>query len=467
MKNDNIILRTDTYKLGHWNQYPPDTTGVYSYLEARDGAEYPTTMMFGLQSILKTLEGRQSTVATLREAFELANAHVGPGFLNHKGWERINIEHGGKLPVRIKAVPEGMSVPVGNVMMTVENTDPELPWVTNALESVLLHVWYPMTVATRSRAVKAMLKGYLDKSADSDAGLPFMLHDFGYRGVSSDESAAIGGAAHIVNFLGTDTLLGMKLAMEDYGADLADLAFSVPATEHSVMTARGRAGEYEVVDRLIAETPTGILSVVADSFNIYDFVDTLGTLFHERVMNRDGKFVVRPDSTTDMHPTADVLVVNLLHRLWAHFGGTTNGKGYRVLDPHVGLLWGDGLEPREIEAVVKLAVSCGYSAENLVFGMGGGLLQKVNRDTQRFAFKASAMEYRGQWHDVSKAPLGGKKPSKPGRLKLIKADPHGVATVRENDIRYQSHTDLLQTVFEDGELKNPTTFAEIRARAAL
>jgi nicotinamide phosphoribosyltransferase len=324
-----------------------------------------------------------------------------------------------------------------------------------------------MTVATRSRAVKAMLKGYLDKSADSADGLPFMLHDFGYRGVSSDESAAIGGAAHIVNFLGTDTLLGMKFALDEYNADLSTLAFSVPATEHSVMTARGRQGEYDIVEKLIADTPTGILSVVADSFNIYDFVDTLGTVFHERVMARDGKFVVRPDSTTDQHPNPDELVDDLLERLWHHFGGITNQKGYRVLDPHVGLLWGDGLEPAQIEQVVDTAVDNGFSAENLVFGMGGGLLQKVNRDTQRFAFKASAIRYGDQWHDAQKAPLGGKKPSKPGRLKLIKADPHGFATVRENNITTQAMPDLLQTVFENGELVNTTTFEEVRARAAL
>jgi nicotinamide phosphoribosyltransferase len=463
----NNILRTDSYKLGHWQQYPEGTEGIYSYLEAREGAEHPETVFFGLQPILRSLAGRAVTVGDIHDADELAKAHFGTDTLfNKRGWEHITRNHHGRLPVRIKAVPEGTPVPVGNVLMTVENTDPACFWLTNALESVLMHVWYPTTVATVSREVKRMLKGHLDMSADSDAGLPFMLHDFGYRGVSSDESAEMGGMGHLVNFLGTDTLPAMLAAKREYGADFADLAFSVPATEHSVMTSRGRSGEFDIVANLIEKHPTGILSVVADSFDIYGFVETLGTLFHGRIMARDGKFVVRPDSITKNHGTPEGLTAALLEQLWSYFGGTTNSKGYRVLDPHIGLLWGDGIDPKGIDAICAEAIYRGFSAENLVFGMGGGLLQKVNRDTERFAFKASAIKQNGRWQDVQKQPLDASKLSKKGRMALVRGA-KGLATVSERVMGWNPEDDLLQTVFENGSVTDPTTFAAVRERAAL
>lgn len=464
--NDNLILATDSYKLGHWKQYPAGTRGVYSYLEARVGAKFPETVFFGLQSILRDLEGAVVSGRDIHEARELALAHFGTDDLfNRAGWERITTKHGGKLPLRIKAVPEGTPVPTGNVLMTVENTDPECYWLTNALESLLLHVWYPTTVASLSYNTKKMLKAKLEASADSTAGLPFMLHDFGYRGATTHEAAAIGGAAHLVNFSGTDTLPAMQLLRRDYDADLADLAFSVPATEHSVMTSLGASGEQKIVSDLIDAHPTGILSVVADSYDIYRFVDALGGLFKQRILARDGKFVVRPDSVTAQHPTPDALVVELLNRLWMTFGGTTNSKGFRVLDPHVGLLWGDGIGPEGIEEILNLMIACGFSAENIVFGMGGGLLQKINRDTQRFAFKASAQHRNGVWVGVAKQPLDATKASKAGRLKLIQ---HGVLqTVREDSGAGQQAKDVLRTVFENGEIVERDDLATIRQRAAL
>ena len=460
----NIILATDSYKLGHWNQYPKGTEGVYSYLEAREGAEHPATLFFGLQSILGSLEGRCVESTDIDEAGKLAKVHFGnPDLFNAAGWWKVVLKHGGRLPVRIKAVPEGTVVPVGNVLMTVENTDPECYWLTNALESILMHVWYPTTVATTSYFVKKFLAGALERCGAPLDGLPFMLHDFGYRGASSHETAAIGGAAHLVNFMGTDTLPAMLLAIRDYGATLDSLAFSVPATEHSVMTALGRDGEHKLVENLIEAHPTGILSVVADSYDIYGFVDALGTVFRDAILARDGVFVVRPDSTTAQHPTPALLTTEILQRLWHYFGGTTTSKGFKVLDGHVRVLWGDGIDPHGIEKIVNRAQAAGFSPENLVFGMGGGLLQKCNRDTERFAFKASAMKRSGGWHDVQKQPLDATKASKKGRLALIK-DIKGNFVTSMND---GCHTDYLQTVFENGETRNTQTFAEIRERAAL
>lgn len=457
----NLLLETDSYKLTHWNQYPDGTKGVYSYLEARrPGAVYDSTVFFGLQPILDRLaEGFDR--ADVHDADDLADLHFGQRLFNDAGWHHMLDKHNGRLPLRIKAVPEGSVVPTGNVLMTVENTDEEFPWLTNYVESLLLHVWYPTTVATVSYHVKQMLKAKLAAAGADDAGLPFMLHDFGFRGATTTEAAAIGGAGHLVNFMGTDTLAAMALAIRSYGADPASLAFSVPATEHSVMTALGRAGEAKIVLDLLDQHPQGILSVVADSFDIYKFVQRLAQPeFKSRICGRDGIFVVRPDSTTVIDNTPEQLCVRLLGMLWEIFGGTTTPKGYRVLDPHVRLLWGDGIDPMGIEKILDAGMTANYSPENFVFGMGGGLLQKVNRDTQRFAFKCSAQRRNGVWVPVDKETYG--KRSKSGRLKLIRDQNGGFQTVPEAS----GGDDVLRTVFEDGEVLNRQTFQEIRDRAA-
>jgi nicotinamide phosphoribosyltransferase len=396
-------------------------------------------------------------------ASKLARAHFGRPLLNYKGWDHIIDKHNGYLPLRIKAVPEGTPVPTGNVLMTVENTDPKCFWLTNAMESLLTHVWYPSTVASLSRTTKEIIDGYLERTSDSKEGLQFMLHDFGYRGASSHESAAIGGLGHLVNFVGTDTLPAMLLAMRDYDADLDTLAYSVPATEHSVMTARGREGEFEVVDQLLDEYPEGILSVVADSYDIYEFVKQIGSTFKERILARDGVFVVRPDSKTQLHPHPEDLVVWILEQLEADFGAEVNSKGFKVLNPKARVLWGDGIDQHGIEKILGRVALAGFSAENLVFGMGGGLLQKVNRDTQRFAFKASAIKRNGEWHDVQKQPLDASKASKKGRLSLVDNRDGTFLTIPYDPARDSG----LVLVFENGKLLNEQTFDQVRANAAL
>lgn len=462
---DNLILATDSYKLNHWAQYPKGTERVYSYFETRKGATYPDTVFFGLQYLLKRyLVGSVVNYPQLEEAATLARAHFGKaGVFNYHGWSHLIKDHNGELPLRIKAVPEGTPVPTGNVMMTVENTCDQCFWLTNAVESLLTHVWYPSTVATLSRHTIERIGNKLDETAGSRDGLPFMLHDFGYRGASSHETAAIGGAAHLVNSLGTDTLPGMLTAMKYYDAKLDDLAFSVPATEHSVMTAQGKEGEMDIVDQLLDEYPEGILSVVADSYDIYDFVNALGGRFKDRILARDGVFVVRPDSVTFDHPTPEDLVAWISWRLWKDFGGTDNAKGFKVLNPKVRILWGDGIDPKGIGNILATASANRFSAENYVFGMGGGLLQKVNRDTQRFAFKCSAQRRDGRWHDVYKVTPS--KNSKRGRLALVEGK-DGLETVQVSDgVHGRKVDDLLVPVFENGKILNEITFDQVRANA--
>lgn len=459
---DNLILATDSYKLNHWNQYPEGTETVYSYLESRAGSQYDYTVFFGLQYILKRYLAMGIGPLHFAEARQLAGEHFGnTDYFNGDGWQHILNKHGGKLPLHIKAVPEGMVVPTGNVLMTVENTDPDCYWLTNAVESLLTHVWYSSNVATMSRATKQMIAKWLDHTADSRDGLDFMLHDFGYRGASGHESAGIGGAGHLVNFLGTDTLPAMQFARKYYSAPLAGLGYSVAATEHSIMTSLGPDGEVKMLDDLLAKYPKGILSVVSDSYDVYEFVRAVCDRA-EHIKARDGVFVVRPDSITKAHSRPELLTLAILRQLDDAFGHTKNRQGYRVLDPGVRVLWGDGIDPDGIETILAHCAVYGYSASNLVFGMGGGLLQKHNRDTQRFAFKSSAQKRDGQWHDVFKRPIDLSKASKRGRLSLIEYEGK-LTTVSEPDLP----NDILQTVFLNGEPKNETTFGDVRARAAL
>ena len=376
---DNIILKTDSYKLNHWNQYPKGTTRVYSYLESRKGAEFPYTIFFGLQAILrKNLAGRVVTQKHINEAEKLCEVHFGrDGMFNRAMWQHILRAHDGRLPVRIKAVPEGTLVPINNVMMTIENTDDKCSSLTNAIESLLTHVWYPSTVVTLSHATKGVIRTVLEQSSDNMKGLDFMLHDFGYRGVSSNESAEFGGAAQLINFLGTDNVPAIMFLAEHYNnRNIDGVAYSVPATEHSIMTSLGRDGEAALVRQLIKDYPQGTLSVVADSYDIYYFVSNImGSILKDEILARDGVFVVRPDSISGLHPTPATQVVWIMRALEDKFGVTTNSKGYKVLNPKVRVLWGDGINLKDLGAILFEVVSSGFSAENMAtFGMGGGLL---------------------------------------------------------------------------------------------
>jgi nicotinamide phosphoribosyltransferase len=456
----NIPKLSDSYKFGHHYMYPKWTEHVYSYFESRIGAKWDETVFYGLQYYLKRyLEGTVVATKDIDEAEAFAKAHFGNDHtFNRAGWDYVVKEHGGRLPVRIKTVPEGTVVPANNVMMTVEDTDPngQCWWLTNHLETILTHVWYPSTVATLSRQVKKVISGYLDITAESDAGLPFMLHDFGFRGTECIESAAWGGSAHLVNFMGTDTVIGIDLLMQYYGADVC--GFSVNATEHSIMTALGKEGEADVIRRVLEQCPTGILSVVGDSYDIFDCTEKIvGETFREEILARDGVYVVRPDSGDPVST-----VSRLLKILDSKFGHTINSKNYRVLNPKVRLIWGDGIDIHGIEAILESMWQEGWSAENIVFGMGGGLLQKVNRDTQRFAFKSSAQCRSGVWHDIYKDPIDKSKVSKRGRLALDLVD--GVyITVPEGE----AQNDQLVTVFENGIVYADWNIEGIRSRAAL
>lgn len=455
----NICLMTDSYKQTHWKMYPEGTTHVYSYLESR-GGEFSETVFFGLQYYLKKyLEGVVVERWMIDEAERVCRQHFGREFFNREGWEYILNVHGGKLPVEIRAVDEGTVVPTHNILMSVVNTDPECYWLPNYLETLLLKVWYPISVSTLSREIKKVIRESMERTSNDLSGIDFKLHDFGYRGVSSEESAMIGGMSHLVNFKGTDTMLALIGASRYYGCETA--GYSVAATEHSVMTALGPDGEAEQFERVIKYGQGGIFSIVSDSYNIFNACKTIlgEKLKHKVDTMPDGSvLVVRPDSGDPVTVMCEVLTI-----LADKFGFTTNNKGYKVLNPKIRVIQGDGVNYESIKDMLKSINGLGFSTDNITFGMGGKLLQGVNRDTLKFAFKCSAQKRNGQWYDVYKKPVTDSgKDSKKGRLRLDLEN--GRYSTKQFSI---NGFDLLKVTYWDGLVLNPTDFETVRRRAEL
>lgn len=467
----NIITNTDSYKFMN-NAFLMGVSNVYSYFESRKGAEYPMTTMSGLQYFLmEYLEGVVVTTDKLEHAKFLAKNHLGSETdLNLEMWEAIINEYGGKLPITIKAIPEGIEVPTGTPLMTIELTkdDDRLKALPNHLETLLTNVWGSCTVATKSKYMKRLLKEYGEKTADDLGYMAYQLHDFAQRSVKVPEQAGINGFAHLINFFGTDTVLAWETALDYYGGVPATIGHSVFATEHNLMMHRGRDGERQVLAEILRQRTTGIVSVVSDTYNIYEFIDQIvGVEFKDQILNRDGVFVARPDSVTDEHDTPAKMALWILESLWKNFGGTTNKKGYKVLDSHVRCIYGDSLTNETTKDLLDLITEAGFSAENMVFGCGSWLLDKHNRDTQAFAYKSSAMRVDGEWVGTCKDPIGKTfKTSKKGRMKVVKgAD--GYKTLTEYDKGYDDAICELVPVFVDGVIVKKYTLDEIRQNASI
>ncbi len=455
--NQNIILNVDSYKASHFLQYPPGISHISSYIESRGGS-FDQTVFFGLQLFIKNYLLKPITQDNIDEAEELFLAHGEP--FNRKGWEYILNKYAGFLPLEIQAVAEGTIIPTKNVLVQVVNTDPHCAWLTSYIETALLRaIWYPTTVATLSWHCKQIIKNYLEITADNSNSLNFKLHDFGARGVSSAETASIGGLAHLVNFLGTDTVSAVVAAKCFYHEPMA--GFSIPAAEHSTITSWGKPAEAQAYANMLKQFagPGKLVAVVSDSYNLWHAIDTIwGKELKQQVINNGGTLVIRPDSG-DPIPVINQTIERLMH----HFGFDVNTKGYRMLPAFIRVIQGDGIDLHSIEAILKSMQQAKLSAENITFGMGAALLQKVNRDTQKFAMKASAINIMGQWQDVFKDPITdpGKK-SKKGRLALIKTDVGDYLTIRESSLG--QYVNELISVYKNGKLLVEHTLTEIRER---
>jgi nicotinamide phosphoribosyltransferase len=458
----NILLNTDSYKCSMYLQYPPDTQVVYSYIESR-GGRYKDTVFFGIQAFVKEYLTTPITKPMVDEAEEIWTAHGEP--FNREGWDYIVNELNGFLPIRIKAAPEGSVIPTSNVLVTIENTDPNCFWLTTYIETALLRsIWYPTTVATNSREIKKVIARYLQETEGNITSLGFKLHDFGARGASSNETAMLGGMAHLVNFMGTDTIAAVVGARNYYNESIA--GFSIPAAEHSTITSWGRDREVEAYRNMLYQfgRKGSLLAVVSDSYDIYNAVENLwGDELRKEVIDSGATLVIRPDSGDP------VTVVTKIAKILAEkFGTTENNLGYKVLN-NVRIIQGDGINIDSVTAILESLKQNGFSADNVAFGMGGALLQAPQRDDQRFAMKASAALINGEWVDVYKDPITDPgKTSKKGRLGLVYqcgVGSCGYHTIPEEFADKKGN--VLRTVYENGKLLIEDTFAQIRRRAEL
>lgn len=463
-----VIVRTDSYKLSQWLQYPADTVNISSYIESRGGE--PESVFFGLQAFIKDYLLDPISMADINRAELVVRAHGLP--FNREGWEIVVHEHNGFLPLTIQAVPEGTVMPTHNVQVQICLTkdDARLAWLVSYIETCLLRgIWYPSTVATKSRKFKKMIAAALLRSSDVpvEEQIAFKLHDFGARGTSSGETAILGGMAHLVNFMGTDTFEALFGAMHYYNTE-AVVGFSIPASEHSTITSWGRENETAACANMITQfSGKGKLyACVSDSYDIWNAISNIwGRALKESVIASGGTLVVRPDSGKPVE-----VVVRCLQLLDEAFGSTINGRGYKVLHPSVRLIQGDGINEESLPQILEAVMRAGYSIDNVAFGMGGGLLQAWNRDTLRYAMKASARKTAaGEWVGFSKNPItdSGKR-SKEGRLGLISEGgigPSLIRTVTEDFANEKGN--LLRTVYCDGIILIEDTFEAIRERAAL
>lgn len=462
VNTQSILLNTDSYKVGMFEQYPQDVQYVYSYIESRGGI-YDEVVSGLVQPFIREYLSRPFTQADLDFA-----KTIWPAFGNvfpAEEIQRMLDKHKGYWPVAIYAVPDGAVVKSKNVLAVVVNTDPEFPFATTWIETAFLRAcWYTSTVATNSREIKKVIKNYLEKSGDV-AGIDFKLHDFGARGASSFETAGLGCLSHAVNFMGSDTMTGQLFAMKYYDATAPVIA-SINASEHSTITSWGKENEKEAYRNMIKEfgKPGAIFACVSDSYDIYKACHMWGELAEE-IKACGATLVVRPDSGDPA-----VVVPRCLEILEQYFGSVKNDKGYKVLN-NVRMIWGDGITKLTIETILRTAVDIyGYSADMLAFGQGGALLQAVTRDDQKYAMKCSAV-YRSNsksWKDVFKDPITdqGKK-SKKGLVALFQRDDGEFITDSVVNINDMVRFSALKLRYYNGEVFNEVTFDEVRANAAI
>ncbi len=457
---DNLILNTDSYKTSHFKQYPPQTQYVSSYVESR-GGPYGSVIFFGLQAFIKQYLLKAISQKDIDEAEGIITAHGLPFY--REGWEYILSEHKGYMPLKIEAVEEGRSVPVQNVLVQVMNTDPKCWWLTSYMETALLRaIWYPTTVASISWQVKQTIKWAMENTGSDMNNLPFKLHDFGARGVSSQESAALGGMAHLVNFSGTDTMAALLAAKTYYNAHMA--GFSIPAMEHATVTSWGAEGEEASFSNMLkAYGGKGkILACVSDSYNIFHAVENLwcGSLLQD-VKDSGATVVIRPDSgdpETVILRILDILAEKLEDDI------KINEAGYRILPDYYRLIQGDGVNPESIKSILSTMRHHGWAADNIAFGMGSSLLQKVNRDHFKFAMKCSAIYQNNRWIDVYKNPITDPgKTSKKGRLALVQDNKGNYKTILESKVLKDEN--LLKPIYENGKLLKEISFEHIRKNA--
>lgn len=465
----NAITDVDSYKPSHAFLDPPGVDDKYFHWMPRLGARYGFMCLVGMQYVLLRGFVVEVTMDMVREADALFAEHGEPFY--REGWERIVTHHGGRMPLRIRAVPEGLAVPVGNAMWDVQlsEPDPMLKWLPGWMETKLSRVFAPSTVATRGRFIKRHILDALIESSDDPMGeVDFKLQCFGSRGATCEEQAALCGFAHLVNFKGTDTVEALRFARHYYGATTMP-GFSIPAAEHSTVAIWGRDREFDCYAHLVRQFLYGeatgkkypLAACVSDTYDFYNAVENgwCGPQLLPLVRDSGGTVVIRPDSGKPAE--VDLRACNIIDR---KLGTTRNSKGYKVWPSYYRMIQGDGVNDESIPDIYRELLSNRFSATNLGFGMGGHNLQDFTRDTQRCKLAFSAARIDGAWRGFSKDPkTDPTKASLPGLQALVRESGE-YRTVRD-DPGDPRKDNLMVEVGLNGRLTRTYTLDDLRANA--
>lgn len=474
----NPLTAIDFYKSGHRKQYPENTSMVYSNFTPRSTklSNLPSDsdkgiVFFGLQYFIKDF----LIDSFNNNFFSKPKAEVVAAYKRRMdtslGKDSVPVDHIealhdlGYLPIEIRALAEGTVVSAKIPMLTIHNTKAEFYWLTNYLETILsTYLWKPCTSATTARYYRQLLESYAADTGSPEWFVDFQAHDFSFRGMSSLQDAMTSGAAHLLYFRGTDTVPAIDFLEAFYGADAEKelIGGSVPATEHSVMCMGGKETELETFERLITEVyPKGIVSVVSDTWDFWSVVTDTMTKLKDKVMARDGKLVIRPDSgdpvdiicglpDRDNQPDRMPDEKGAVECLWDVFGGTINAKGFKELDSHIGLIYGDSITPQRAKEILERLKAKGFASSNIVFGVGSFTYEYVTRDTYGFAVKSTYGIVNGKGVEIFKEPKtdNGIKNSAKGLLRVDRVDGELVLTDQQSSIDGGE----LKVVFKDGKL---------------
>jgi nicotinamide phosphoribosyltransferase len=494
-------LLCDFYKVSHREQYPEGTESVYSTWIPRSNKYFPKAdrvVAFGLQAFIK-----KYLINYFNEHFfnrpkkEVVAEYVRfikftLGIENPDASHISDLHDLGYLPIEIKAVKEGTLVPIKVPMMVMENTNPNFFWVTNYLETIISNeIWLPSTSATIAHTYRVLLDEYALKTVGSVDDVMFQGHDFSMRGMGAFEASVASGAGHLLSFVGTDTIPAIAHLEAYYNADIETelVGTSIPATEHSVMCSYGNANEFDLFKRLMTEVyPNGLFSVVSDTWDFWKVIGEYLPALKDEVMARDGKVVIRPDSgdpvlivTGDPNGKTELERKGLIEALWDIFGGTETDMGYKLLDSHIGAIYGDSITLERAEEILTILKAKGFASTNIVFGIGSFTYQYNTRDTFGFAVKATHVVVNGEERLIYKNPKtdDGTKKSLRGRVAVVEYEEnhfedewitdsikHILAIdgldIESNKRLSESETDLLEPVFKDGKLLRDQSLSEIR-----
>lgn len=484
----NPLTAIDFYKADHISQYPKGTTEVYSNFTARsarlakecipnfNGKVLFVGLNYFIQQFLIEVwnDGffKKDRLQVIGEYKRRMDNALGEGAISVDHIDQLH--RLGYLPIEIKALPEGILVPIGVPMLTIRNTNPRFFWLTNYLETALSsYLWRSITSATIAYGYRRLLNDYSLRTGADNGFIKFQAHDFSFRGMPGIEAAALSGLGHLSCFVGTDTIPAIDLIERYYYTDEDSLiGCSVPATEHSVMCMHGQEDEIGTFKRLITEVyPEGIVSIVSDSWDFWKVMTEYLPALREIILNRNGKVVIRPDSGDPIKiicgdPEAEIGSPEWkgsIRVLWDFFGGTVNDEGFKKLDQHIGLIYGDSITLDVATTILHIMMLQGFSSDNIVFGIGSFTYQHVTRDTFGFAVKSTSGVVNSERRDIFKDPKtdNGTKKSLKGLIRVDRND-RGHIVAYDNQSELEEKSGLLKTVFIDGR-SDKVSFDNVRA----